>query len=409
MARIVMKFGGTSTADAQALTACVSHIGRERANGNEVAVVVSAPAGMTDHFVTRIKEAGGDKPDRAEADLVLSAGEQVNAGLLALMLQSEGLAARSFTGWQAGFVTDNVHGAARIDTAHVDDLVNYLQTGVAVLTGFQGISPNGRITTLGRGGSDVSAVALAAAIKADRCEIYTDVDGVYTSDPRMVPSAALLGELGAEEALEMASSGAKVLHARAVELALSVSMPLRVLSTFGAGKGTDIVPGLETHLVSGVTYSRDAARLALFGLDAAPATLAALFAALAAEDVAADLVVRGAERVAHEASLVFSTSRRDLTKAVQVVEAHHEEAGEARLETREKVAKVSVIGLGLRSQAKLTHTFFEVLSRENIHMDALATSELRISALIAEDDLETAVRALHFAYELDKLPTGAGA
>lgn len=406
MARIVMKFGGTSTADTQALMACIAHIGRERAKGNEVAVVVSAPAGMTDHLLTRIGEVTGDAPDHAESDLVLAAGEQVNAGLMALLLQREGIPARSFTGWQAGFITDNAHGAARIDTAHVDDLVNWLPHGVAVLTGFQGMTAQGRVTTLGRGGSDVSAVALAAAVKADRCDIFTDVDGVYTADPRIVPNAAMLDELGAEEALEMASSGAKVLHSRAVELALSESVPLRVLSTFGAGHGTDIVPGLETHLVSGVTYSRDAARLALFGLNADPQTLSELFAALAAEHVTADLVVRGAERVAHAASLVFSTSRSDLVKAVNVLEAHRAQLGDARLEVREKVAKISVIGLGLRSQARLTHTFFAVLSRENIHMDAMATSELRISALIAEDDLERAVRALHFAYELDK-PAGA--
>ncbi len=408
MARIVMKFGGTSMADHAKLQICAGIIAEQAKKGHQVAVVVSAPAGMTNDLTARIAQITGKDHRSDEADVILSSGEQINAGLLALTLRELGFKARSWTGWQAGFITDDNHGHARLSDARSHDLCKSLDDGaIAVLTGFQGVTENGRITTLGRGGSDLSAVALATAIAADRCDIYTDVEGVFTTDPRIEDKAQRIAHLSAESALEMASNGAKVLHSRSVELALSEKMPLRVLSTFVPGPGTHIdaqteLGGLETHLASGVTYSRDEARIALIGLDRKPEVTASIFKKLAQNRINVDMIVQSPARQGGKTNLVFATNRIDHGLAVQLLRKPEFAELYQSIEPVHAMAKVSVIGLGMRSQVGMAQIFFEALLDAKIIMDAMSTSELRISALIDEADIERAVRALHFAYGLDQ-------
>ncbi len=412
MARIVMKFGGTSTANTETLRVCAARVAEEVLAGHQVAVVVSAPAGMTDDLTARINEFDPNHHHLDEADLVLSSGEQINAGLLAMALRQLGHSARSWTGWQSGFITDGNHGQARLSETKSQDLIASLEQGhVAVLTGFQGISEAGRITTLGRGGSDVSAVALATAINADRCDIYTDVTGVFTADPRMVTEAKRIDVLSSEEMLEMASSGAKVLHTRSVELALSEDVPLRVLSTFEPGPGTSIKPGrqmagLETHLASGVTYSRDQSRISLYGLQSQAGLITQIFGAMTEAKINVDMIVQSPTLHRDRTNLIFATSRGDHEAALAVLRRLAITLMYQRLEVSPIMAKVSIIGLGLRSQAGMAHTFFNALSKAGIAMDAVATSELRISALITENLVEQAVRALHFAFDLDRNADG---
>lgn len=403
MTRIVMKFGGTSTADTAALRLCATHIAREVKAGLEVAVVVSAPAGMTNELTERINEVDPAQQHLDEVDLILSSGEQINAGLLVLLLRQIGISARSWTGWQAGFITDNNHGNARLEQAQSKTLCDALAMGeVAVLTGFQGITEQGRITTLGRGGSDVSAVALAAALHADRCDIYTDVTGVFTADPAIVPTAQPIARLAPEEMLELASNGAKVLHSRSLELALAKKLPLRVLSTFIATDGTLVAEGLETHLISGVTYSRDESRINLSGIQSGTKSIGAIFSTLAEHNINVDMIVHGPARKTGLSNLVFATSGQDHRAAIELLQSKPLAELYQNLQAKPKMTKVSVIGLGLRSQSGMADSFFAALSSADITIDAVATSELRISALIAERHTEHAVRALHFAYGLDK-------
>ncbi|MBN4047838.1 aspartate kinase [Oceanicaulis sp. AH-315-P02] len=406
MARIVMKFGGTSSANIDALRLCAKHVARQLNSGDEVAVVISAPSGMTAELSKKISEVDEKSRHLDEADLILSSGEQINAGLLVIILREMGLKAKSWSGWQAGLITDDNHGEARLIEARTGDLCDSLKAGeIAVMTGFQGVSKEGRITTLGRGGSDVSAVALATAIQADRCDIYTDVAGVFTADPAIEENAKLILKLSPEEMLELASSGTKVLHSRSVELAMSEQMPLRVLSTFKSGSGTVIAKGLETHLVSGVTYSRDVSQISLMGLAGGIDSMQQLFSALAKKNINIDLVVQSSTRQTGLSNLVFATSKSDHDRALSVVRSDVLSGLYQNLNSVQEMAKVSVVGLGLRSQSGMLEIFFRALAEANISMHAVATSELRISALIPEHMIESAVKALHFAYGLDKALT----
>ncbi len=405
MARIVMKFGGTSTADNDCLRICAEHIAREVKAGYQVAVVVSAPAGMTNELGVRMAKLDPDHQHKDEADLVLSSGEQINAGLLVMMLRQMGYRARSWTGWQAGLITDDNHGQARLRTAASQQFCDDLDRGnIAVLTGFQGVTITGKITTLGRGGSDVSAVALAAAIAADRCDIYTDVDGVFTADPSIVPEARLISRLSASEMLEMASNGAKVLHSRAVELALAENLDLRVTSTFKEGPGTEISEGLENHLVSGIAYSRDQSRVSLTGLKRGTGAAQKIFAELAIAGINSDLLALGPASDLATFNLVFATSRQDHGSVVKCLRQQQLAGLYKTMDAKENMARISVVGLGLRSQYGMADRFFSSLASAGIIIDAVATSELRISALITDEQVESAVRALHFAFALDGNP-----
>lgn len=407
MARIVMKFGGTSTADNACLQVCAEHIAREVKAGHQIAAVVSAPAGMTNELSSRMSELDPMGQNLDEADVVLSSGEQINAGLLVMLLRQMGMQARSWTGWQAGMLTDDSFGQARLQAAASPQFCESLKTGcVAVLTGFQGVTANGRITTFGRGGSDLSAVALAAAINAERCDIYTDVAGVFTADPTIVPEAKLVSRLNHSEMLELASNGAKILHSRAVELALAEAVPVRVLPTFSSdiGAGTEIGEGLETHLVSGVTYSRDQSRINLTGLKRVSETAQTVFNNLAKAKINVDMLVLGPAADPALSNLVFATSRQDHKRAIELLSKDPLVNLYQKLEAKENMARVSVVGLGLRSQSGMGDTFFSALASANIIIDAVATSELRISALIADAQVENAVRALHFAFALDRKP-----
>ncbi|MBL4595328.1 MAG: aspartate kinase [Robiginitomaculum sp.] len=408
MTRIVMKFGGTSAANPANLRICAQRVAEEVAKGHQVAVAVSAPAGMTDDLTGRIAEFDQQNKSLDEADLILSAGEQINAGLMAMALRELGLEARSWTGWQAGFITDDNHGQARIRAAETHALCASLDAGqIAVLTGFQGVTKAGRVTTFGRGGTDLSAVALAHAIGAERCDIYTDVTGVFTADPRIVPTAKHIASLTPIEMLEMASNGAKVLHTRSVELALGKDVSLRVLSTFTPGPGTQIkldenAEGLESNPVNGVTYSRDQSRIALFGLQSGPQIATMLFSALAQNRITVDMMMQSPAQQKDHVNLVFATSRADHQPACMLLRQPKFSNLYDRLDAVRRMAKVSVIGLGLRSQQGMAHTFFAALSAADILMDAVATSEIRISVLIADADVERAVQALHFAFGLDR-------
>jgi aspartate kinase len=361
---------------------------------------------MTAKLSKRISDIDKKSIHLDEADLILSSGEQINAGLLVIILREMGFKARSWLGWQAGFITDDNHGEARLIEARTGELCGNLKAGeVAVMAGFQGVNEKGRITTLGRGGSDVSAVALAVAIRADRCDIYTDVTGVFTADPAIEKNAKLIPELSPEEMLELASSGTKVLHSRSVELAMSEQMPLRVLSTFKSGEGTIIAKGLETHLVSGVTYSRDESQISLMGLTGGIESMQPVLSALAEKKINIDLVVQSSTRQTNLSNLVFATSRSNHGQALNVVRSDILSGLYQSLNSIQEMARVSVIGLGLRSQSGMAEIFFRALADADISMHAVATSELRISALIPEHMIESAVRALHFAYGLDKTST----
>jgi aspartate kinase len=405
MPRLVMKFGGTSSADPARLEACAMQIAQKARQGYGLAVVVSAPAGATDKLAAMVQQADVDAQWPDETDAVLAAGEQINAALLAMALRRLGLKARSFTGWQAGMLTDAKHGEARIQHIEAQRLTALIDGGtIAVIAGFQGISPDGRITTLGRGGSDLSAVAFAAALKAQACEIYTDVKGVYSADPNMVGNAKLLRSLSYEEMLEMASQGTKIMQSRSVELALAGQVTLRILSSFESDPGTIInaTAGLEQAQVRAISYSRDEARITLHAMPAGSKALADIFDALAGAGLQVDLIVQSPAKHARQSTLVFSLRRADADKALDILinPCHNLSLQDVSLDRQ--MAKVSVIGIGLRSQTKIAHTLFETLSAKNISIGAVATSETRISVLVAEADIEIAVRSLHSAFELDQ-------
>jgi len=415
MARIVMKFGGTSVADTERIRHVAGLVANEAANGDEIAVVVSAMSGQTNRLVAYVDELSGDSSLGGsiddEYDTIVASGEQVTSGLLAIALRRLGVKARSWQGWQIPLQTDGAHASARIKGIETLAFNDSLKKGtVGVVAGFQGISPEGRVSTLGRGGSDTSAVALAVALGADRCDIYTDVDGVYTTDPRIVPDARRLDRIAFEEMLELASQGAKVLQTRSVELAMNNNLPIRVLTSFaddGAPNPGTLVCAeeetMEERVVSGVAYSRDEAQISLLRLSDEPGVVARVARVMAEANVSVDMIVQGSSRKEDQANLVFTVGSRDLAKAVAALEAGQKRIGFDGLMTNDKVSKVSVVGIGMRSHTGVAHTMFSALAEKNINIEVIATSEIKISVLIDSDMTELAVRALHSAFELDKI------
>jgi aspartate kinase len=405
LALVVQKFGGTSVADLERIRAVASRIKRARDAGDRIAVVVSAMAGTTNQLVDWVTEIGGPHHDRAEYDVVVSSGEQVTVGLLALALQPAGAPARSFLGWQAPVKTDGAHGRARIKVLDAALLRASLERGeVAVLAGFQGVSADHRVTTLGRGGSDTTAVATAAALGAERCDIFTDVDGVYTSDPRIVAKAHRLERVTYEEMLEMASLGAKVLETRSVALAMQSGVRIRVLSSFADGTGTLVVDEneiVEQQIVSGIAYSRDEAKITLVGVADRPGVAATIFGPLAEADINVDMIVQSVSADGDTTDLTFTVGRGDLARTIAALEAMRDQLGYREIATDGEVVKVSVIGVGMRSHAGTAHVMFRTLAERGINIQAISTSEIKISVLIDEAYTELALRALHTAYGLD--------
>jgi len=408
MARLVMKFGGTSVADMDRIRHAAAHIRREREAGNHVVAVVSAMAGETNRLVTFTKTAGRLQDPR-EYDMVVSAGEQVTAGLMAMVLQDMGVPARSYAGWQLPIRTDGAHGKARITAIEGRDVLAAATSGqVAVVTGFQGISPGNRMTTLGRGGSDTSAVALAGALKADRCDIYTDVDGVYTSDPRVVPRARRLDRIAYEEMLEMASLGAKVLQTRSVEIAMVHRVPVMVRLSFAdpaaSAVGTLVCDEdeiVEKLVVSGIACSTDEAKITLVRVADRPGKAAAIFGALADANINVDMIVQNISEGGQATDLTFTVSNADLERAVRVLEEARNEISYERLLNAHGAAKVSIIGVGMRSHAGVAQTMFRALADKGINIEVISTSEIKVSVLIDAEYAELAVRALHTAFGLD--------
>jgi len=404
--RIVMKFGGTSMAGIERIRHVAERVRREAETGNEVLVVVSAMAGETDRLVQLCREAAA-LHDPQEYDVVVASGEQVTSGLLAMTLQNMGVKARSFMGWQL-VRASGVHGNARVETVESALLDEALSTGiVAVIPGFQGVSADGRVATLGRGGSDTSAVAIAAGVKADRCDIYTDVDGVYTTDPRIVPSARKLDQVTFEEMLELAGVGAKVLQVRSVGLAMRENLPLRVLSAFEDRPGTDIVAELsgdqmERNLIAGIAADRNEARLTLTGVPDQPGTVATVIGPIAEAGIQVDMIVHAATPDTGSSDLTFTVPRASLAQAIAVIERCRDAIGYDRLIDDDSAAKVSIVGVGIRSNPQLAARMFEVLAERQINLLAVSTSEIKVSALIAEADLELAVQVLHTAFGLDE-------
>ncbi|QIL03155.1 aspartate kinase [Sphingomonas sinipercae] len=405
MPRIVMKFGGTSMAGIERIRNVASRVRAEAEAGNQVLVVVSAMAGETDRLVQLCREASA-LSDPKEYDVVVASGEQVTAGLLAMTLQGMGVAARSFMGWQL-VRASAVHGNARVDAVESALLDEALNAGtVAVIPGFQGVSEDGRLATLGRGGSDTSAVAIAAGVKADRCDIYTDVDGVYTTDPRIVPRARKLTQVTFEEMLELAGVGAKVLQVRSVGLAMRAKLPLRVLSAFEDVPGTDIVADLsgaemERNEIAGIAADRNEARITLTGIADRPGTVATVMKPLAAAGISVDMIVHAATRAGEASDLTFTVPRAALAQARSAIEQEQSAIGFSEILCDDAVAKVSIVGVGIRSNPQLASRMFDTLAERGINMLAVTTSEIKVSALIAEDALDVAVRVLHTAFGLD--------
>jgi aspartate kinase len=404
MARLVQKFGGTSLGTIERIRNAALRVKRERDAGNEVAVVVSAMAGVTDQLVRWTSELG-EMGDAREYDAVVATGEQVTAGLMALALHQIGLKARSWQGWQVPIHTDAQHGKARIaDIARETIAARMAQGEVAVVTGFQGVAPDGRVTTLGRGGSDTSAVALAAALGADRCDIFTDVDGVYTSDPRIVAKARKLDKITYEEMLELASLGAKVLQTRSVEMAMNHRVRVQVLSSFADLPGTMVVDEdeiVEKQVVSGIAYSRDEAKITLLKVSDRPGVAAAIFGPLADANINVDMIVQNISDAGATTDITFTVAKTDLARTVAVLEERRASLGYSSLKPDPNVVKVSVIGVGMRSHVGVAKEMFQTLAAKGINIQVISTSEIKVSVLVAEEYTELAVRALHTAYGLD--------
>ncbi|ANC86845.1 aspartate kinase [Sphingomonas sp. NIC1] len=414
MARIVMKFGGTSMAGIERIRSVAARVKREVEAGNEVAVVVSAMAGETDRLVGFCREASS-LYDPREYDVVVAAGEQITSGLLAIALQAAGAQARSWLGWQLPIHTDDAHAKARIGTIETDALIASMAAGeVAVIPGFQGRSEDGRVTTLGRGGSDTSAVAVAAAVKADRCDIYTDVDGVYTTDPRIVPRARKLAKVTYEEMLELASVGAKVLQTRSVGLAMKEQVRVQVLSSFTGEDApmADTLPGtmivgeeeiddVERQLITGIAHDKNEAKITLTSVPDKPGAVAAIFEPLAAANINVDMIIQNIAHNHGSTDVTFTVPSADLARSLEALNQGREAIGFGELVHDTRVAKISVVGVGMRSHAGVASTMFTTLGARGINIQAISTSEIKVSVLIHEDETELAVRVLHTAYGLD--------
>jgi aspartate kinase len=413
MARIVMKFGGTSMAGTERIRNVAARVKHEVDLGNQVAVVVSAMAGETDRLVNFCREAA-PLHDPKEYDVVVAAGEQVTSGLLAITLQAMGVKARSWLGWQLPIRTSDAHASARIEDIDTAALIAAMSSGeVAVIPGFQGVTADNRITTLGRGGSDTSAVAVAAAVKADRCDIYTDVDGVYTTDPRIVPRARKLAKVTYEEMLELASVGAKVLQTRSVGLAMKENVRVQVLSSFDAPTDNPI-PGtlivgddeigddeMERQLITGIAHDKNEAKVTLTSVPDRPGAVASIFAPLADANINVDMIIQNIAHDTGSTDVTFTVPGAELARAIDTLEKAKGTIGFAELKSDTKVAKVSVVGVGMRSHAGVASTMFKALAQRGINVQAISTSEIKVSVLIDEDETELAVRVLHTAYGLD--------
>lgn len=420
MARIVMKFGGTSMAGIERIRSVAARVKREVEAGNQVAVVVSAMAGETDRLVGFCREASS-LYDPREYDVVVAAGEQITSGLLAIALQAAGVKARSWLGWQLPIHTDDAHAKARIGSIEVDALNASMAAGeVAVIPGFQGLSDDGRVTTLGRGGSDTSAVAVAAAMKADRCDIYTDVDGVYTTDPRIVPRARKLNKVTYEEMLELASVGAKVLQTRSVGLAMKEQVRVQVLSSFTGPEApmADTLPGtmivgeeeiddVERQLITGIAHDKNEAKITLTSVPDQPGAVSAIFEPLAAANINVDMIIQNIAHNHGSTDVTFTVPSADLARSLEALNQARETIGFAELVHDTRVAKVSVVGVGMRSHAGVASTMFTTLGKRGINIQAISTSEIKVSVLIHEDETELAVRMLHTAYGLDAADAAA--
>lgn len=413
MARIVMKFGGTSMAGMERIRKVAARVKHEVERGNEVAVVVSAMAGETDRLVGFCKEAS-PLYDPAEYDVVVASGEQVTSGLLAMTLKAMGVEARSWLGWQLPIRTVETHAKARIETIETDALVAAMQAGqVAVIPGFQGQMADGRVSTLGRGGSDTSAVAVAAAVKADRCDIYTDVDGVYTTDPRIVSRARKLDKVTYEEMLELASVGSKVLQTRSVALAMKERVRVQVLSSFEEPSddpepGTMIVSeeeiegsDMERQLITGIAHDKNEAKIVLTAVPDRPGIVAGIFGPLADASINVDMIIQNVGHSGIVTDVTFTVPRADVARSVDILEREKPKIGFEKIITDTEVAKVSVVGVGMRSHAGVAATMFKTLADRGINIEAISTSEIKVSVLIDEDETELAVRVLHSAYGLD--------
>lgn len=408
MALIVAKFGGTSVADIARIENAADKVAREVAQGHRVAVVVSAMSGVTNQLVDYCRQIS-PMYDAREYDAVVSSGEQITSGLMAMALQKRGITARSWLGWQVPILTDNVHGKARIENIETKELHKRLNAGeVCVVPGFQGVTKRKRISTLGRGGSDTTAVALAAALQADRCDIYTDVDGVYTADPRIVPNATKIYKISYEEMLELASLGSKVLQTRSVEMGAKSGVPIQVLSSFGEGIGSDLNGTLvtreenivEQELVSGIAHNRDEAKITVVGVKDVPGVAAGLFEPLAKAAINVDMIVQNISRDG-TTDMTFTVPRSELARAMQTLQGiKNLEHGEILV--NENVSKISVVGIGMRSHSGVANTMFRTLASKGINIQVISTSEIKISVLIEEDYTELAVRSLHAAYGLEQ-------
>jgi len=403
MARIVMKFGGTSVADLDRIRAAAARVKREVEAGHQVAVVVSAMSGVTNQLVGWC-QALSPLHDAREYDSVVATGEQVTSGLMAIALHTLGVEARSWAGWQIALHTDDAHGRARIKSVDGEALLAAMAAGaVPIVAGFQGIGPAGRITTLGRGGSDTSAVALAAALRADRCDIYTDVDGIYTTDPRITSRARKLDKIAYEEMLELASVGAKVLQTRSVELAMKERVRVQVLSSFEDKPGTLVVDEdeiVEQAMVSGIAYSRDEAKITLRRVPDRPGMAAAIFGPLSAANVNVDMIVQNVSADG-TTDMTFTVGRADLPRAQAILADAQIATGAGTVTADADVAKISVVGVGMRSHAGVANIMFATLAAKGINIQVISTSEIKVSVLIAAEYTELAVRALHTAYGLD--------
>jgi aspartate kinase len=404
MARVVKKFGGTSVADLDRIRSVATKVKAAVDAGDQVVVVVSAMSGVTNHLVGLVGEASS-LYDAREYDSVVATGEQVTAGLMAITLQQMGVDARSWLGWQVPVRTTDAHGSARIEEIDTELLNERLNSGqVAVIAGFQGIGPDNRITTLGRGGSDTTAVAFAAALQADRCDIYTDVDGVYTTDPRIVSQASKLDYITYEEMLEMASLGAKVLQTRSVELAMRYRVPLQVLSSFSDQPGTMVVDEediVEQAEISGIAYSSDEAKITIEQVADRPGVSAAIFGPLADANINVDMIVQNVGAEGDSTDVTFTVPRADMERSVKVIESLSDDLGYTSLRADDNVVKVSVIGVGMRSHAGIAAKMFSTLAEKGINIQVISTSEIKVSVLIADEYTELALRALHTAYQLD--------
>jgi len=417
MARIVMKFGGTSMAGMERIRNVAARVKHVVEQGHEVAVVVSAMAGETDRLVGFCKEASA-LYDPAEYDVVVAAGEQITSGLLAMTLKALGVDARSWLGWKLPLRTIEAHAKARVSDIDTLDLLASMRSGtVAVIPGFQGMMADGRVSTLGRGGSDTSAVAVAAAIKADRCDIYTDVDGVYTTDPRIVARARKLNLVTYEEMLELASVGAKVLQTRSVGLAMKEGVVVQVLSSFDDPTQTDL-PGtlivsdaeleaklkedkMERQLITGIAHDKNEAKIIVTRVPDKPGAVANIFVPLADAAINVDMIIQNDSKDNEETDVTFTVPRADLARSVDILEANKDVIGFFRIITDTEVAKISVVGVGMRSHAGVAATMFKTLAERGINIEAISTSEIKVSVLIDEDETELAVRVLHTAYGLD--------